>query len=250
MSTDSTANDTRWRRLAEAAGSLEVADLLKLAQETFGRKIAFASSMGLEDQALTDLLSKHAPGIAIFTIDTGRLPQETYSLIEQTRERYGLRLEVLFPQRQEVEEMVALHGPNLFHRSVESRKLCCRVRKVDVLRRRLIGLDAWLSGLRREQSVMRNQLQKVQWDAGNGLAKINPLADWTTQQIWDYIRANNVPYNALHDQGYSSIGCAPCTRAISPGEDIRAGRWWWESPEHKECGLHVVDGRLTRRSTH
>jgi phosphoadenosine phosphosulfate reductase len=164
-------------------------------------------------------------------------------LIEKTRRRYGLEIEVLVPDRLQVEAMAAWHGADLFYDSVENRKLCCHVRKVNVLKRELAGLDAWICGLRREQSVTRTDVQRVEWDDANGLIKINPLADWTTQQVWDYIRANDVPYNVLHDSGYPSIGCAPCTRAIAAGEDIRAGRWWWESPEHKECGLHLGDGK-------
>ncbi len=224
---------------------LSVEELLGVVARRFGDRVVFASSFGLEDQVLADLLSKVAPGIAIFTIDTGRLPQETYDVIEATRERYGKQIEILFPDRQEVEQMVLAQGPNLFGQSVENRKLCCHVRKVNVLRRRLAGLDAWICGLRREQSVTRAELQRIQDDAER--IKINPLADWTTQQVWDYIRANDVPYNALHDSGYPSIGCEPCTRAVREGEDIRSGRWWWEEPRHKECGLHVEDGRLVRK---
>jgi phosphoadenosine phosphosulfate reductase len=226
---------------------LSALELLSLVARRFGDRVAFASSFGLEDQVLADLLSKVAPGIAIFTIDTGRLPQETYDVIEATRERYGARIEVLFPDRQEVEQMVLAQGPNLFRQSVESRKFCCHVRKVNVLRRRLADLDAWICGLRREQSITRTELQRIQWDEA-GLIKINPLADWTTQQVWEYVRANGVPYNALHDKGYPSIGCAPCTRAVGQGEDIRSGRWWWEQPQHKECGLHVVAGKLVRKA--
>lgn len=226
---------------------LSALELVSLVGRRFGDRVVLASSFGLEDQVLVDLLSKAAPGIGVFTIDTGRLPQETYDVIDATRSRYATKIEVLFPDRQEVQEMVAANGVNLFLHSVGNRKLCCRVRKVNVLRRGLVGRDAWICGLRREQSVTRTELQRIQWDEA-GLIKINPLADWTTQQVWEYIRANDVPYNALHDKGCPSIGCSPCTRAVLDGEDIRSGRWWWEEPQHKECGLHVVDGKLVSKA--
>jgi phosphoadenosine phosphosulfate reductase len=233
--------------LRERLGALDASDLLKEASLTFGKRIALASSLGAEDQVLTEMLARVAPGVCVFTLDTGRLPQETYDLIDATRKRYGIQIEVLFPDRQAVEAMVNAKGANLFYDSVEDRKACCHVRKVVPLRRKLAGLDAWITGLRREQAVTRQEVRTVEWDAGNGLVKINPLADWTADQVWEYIRRNNVPHNALHDQGYPSIGCVPCTRAVEPGQDIRAGRWWWESPRHKECGLHVVDGQLVRK---
>jgi phosphoadenosine phosphosulfate reductase len=150
---------------------------------------------------------------------------------------------VFFPQPDAVQSMVAEHGMNLFYHSVENRKLCCGVRKMEPLRRALSGLDAWVTGLRREQSVTRTAVHKIEWDEGNKLVKVNPLVEWTQDDVWKYIRENNVPYNALHDRGYPSIGCAPCTRAVQPGEHERAGRWWWEHPETKECGLHVVERR-------
>ena len=221
--------------------------LLTWAAQQFGGRVAFASSLGAEDQVLTDLIARVAPSTPMFTIDTGRLPQETYDLLEDTSARYGLAIEVLFPDPADVEPMVCRRGPNLFRRGVEDRKLCCHVRKVKPLQRRLAGLEAWICGLRREQAVTRQSIQKIEWDEAFGLYKINPLADWTEQQVWDYIRKNGVPYNSLHDQGYPSIGCAPCTRAVKPGEDLRAGRWWWENPEHKECGLHVKDGKIVSR---
>lgn len=222
--------------------------LLAFVARKFTGRIAFASSFGAEDQVLVDILAKAAPAIPVFTIDTGRLPQETLDLVEATNMHYGTEIEVLTPDAGEVAVMVAEHGGDLFYDSIESRRLCCHVRKVNVLKARLSRLDAWICGLRREQSVTRGDVQRIEWDAANGLVKINPLVDWTTSQVWDYIRAHNVPYNALHDRGYPSIGCGPCTRAVAAGEDIRAGRWWWEQPEHKECGLHVVDGRLVRKT--
>jgi phosphoadenosine phosphosulfate reductase len=228
------------------AQSLDAEGLLELAAGMFGDRIALASSFGTEDQVLTDLLARNSLPVAVFTLDTGRLPQETYDLIDATRARYGIAVEVLFPDRADIEQLVGRGGVNLFRGSIEDRKACCHARKVLPLRRKLSKLDAWITGLRREQSITRQEVRRVEWDAANGLVKVNPLADWTAERVWDYIRRNNVPYSALHDQGYPSIGCAPCTRAVAPGQDIRAGRWWWEQPEHKECGLHVVDGKLVQ----
>jgi phosphoadenosine phosphosulfate reductase len=225
--------------VAAATAGLDAEGLLAHVAKRFAGRIALASSFGAEDQVVTDLLLKVAPEVPIFTLDTGRLPQETYDVIEATREKYGVAIEMLCPDATALEEMVRRHGPNLVRETVELRRLCCRVRKVEPLRRRLAELDAWICGLRREQAATRTEVQRVEWDEANGLIKINPLADWSTDQVWDYIRARGVPYNRLHDAGYPSIGCAPCTRAVASGEDIRAGRWWWESPEHKECGLHT-----------
>jgi phosphoadenosine phosphosulfate reductase len=207
-------------------------------------RLVLASSLSIEDQVLTHLACVVDPKPRIFTLDTGRLFPETYETMERTMQRYGFCYEVLSPDTHELEEMVHAHGPNLFYRSVELRKLCCAVRKTRPLRRVLSTADAWMCGLRREQSVTRRSVEKVEWDETFGLLKINPLVDWTEQQVWEYIRENEIPYHPLHDQGFPSIGCASCTRAVEPGEDIRAGRWWWESPEHKECGLHVRDGRV------
>ncbi|MGH7340721.1 MAG: phosphoadenylyl-sulfate reductase, partial [Candidatus Rokuibacteriota bacterium] len=176
----------------------------------------------------------------IFTLDTGRLHGETYALIDAIRDRHGISIEVFFPRADAVESMVRGHGVNLFYRSVENRTQCCRVRKVEPLGRALAGLDAWITGLRREQTVTRGKARKAEIDTDHdGLVKINPLVDWSSGDVWAYIRAHDVPYNALHDQGYPSIGCAPCTRPVAPGEDLRAGRWWWEQDSAaKECGLH------------
>ncbi len=200
--------------------------------------IAVASSLGAEDQVLTDLAVQAAPRVSIFTLDTGRIFQETYNLIEKTNRRYGIQIEMLFPDYREVEHICREEGPNLFYRSIESRKRCCRVRKILPLRRKLSELKAWVCGLRRDQSVTRKELQKIEWDGGNGLIKINPLAECGEEEIWTYIRKKKVPYNELHDRGFPSIGCAPCTRAVEEGDDVRAGRWWWEDPVLKECGLH------------
>jgi phosphoadenosine phosphosulfate reductase len=225
--------------LAAQAEPLPAQEVIRLANERFGRRVALSSSFGAEDMVLIDMLMRVNPKARIVTLDTGRLPQETYNVMDATREKYGAVIEVFFPRAEAVQAMVAEHGVNLFYHSIENRKLCCGVRKTEPLRRALSGLDAWITGLRRDQSVTRTGVQKVEWDDANTLIKINPLADWTLDEVWKYIRDNNVPYNALHDRGYPSIGCAPCTRAIQPGEDQRAGRWWWEHPETKECGLHV-----------
>lgn len=214
-------------------------EVLIWADETLGNKVALASSFGAEDVVLIDMWLKINPKARIFTLDTGRLPQETYNVIAEICQRYKIDIEFYFPDTQQTEEMLNKYGPNLFYESVELRKLCCNIRKVQPLNKALSKLDAWVCGLRREQSVTRTEVKKLELDEGhNGIVKINPLADWTEKQVWDYIKENNVAYNALHDKNYPSIGCAPCTRPIRPGEDIRAGRWWWEKPESKECGLH------------
>ncbi|MDR1672453.1 MAG: phosphoadenylyl-sulfate reductase [Bacteroidales bacterium] len=205
---------------------------------TLGDKIALSSSLSIEDQVITDMMLKMKSDARIFTLDTGRLFPETYSLMDKTGLQYGVKIEIFFPDCVQVQEMVNTDGINLFYESVEKRKKCCRVRKLEPLQRAFSGLQAWICGLRREQSVTRQDMQMVEWDEGNHLLKINPLINWTEQQVWDYIRTHRVPYNKLHEQNYPSIGCQPCTRAIKDGEDVRAGRWWWESPEHKECGLH------------
>ena len=201
-------------------------------------KIALSSSLGIEDQVLTDMIVKADKSTRIFTLDTGRLFPETYSLIDKTNIKYDIHLEVLFPDYMEVEKMVKEEGINLFYKGIDQRKACCRVRKLDPLKRAFQGLEVWICGLRKEQSITRQAVQLIEWDENNGLIKLNPLIHFTEDQVWDYIKKNHVPYNKLHDQGFPSIGCQPCTRAIQPGEDIRAGRWWWENPDQKECGLH------------
>ncbi|MFP5344182.1 MAG: phosphoadenylyl-sulfate reductase [Gammaproteobacteria bacterium] len=200
---------------------------------------ALASSLGAEDMVLADVICKHAPAIEIFTLDTGRLPEEAYRLIQLIRSRYGRALTIYFPRAEAVQQYVAQHGPNAFYESVELRKACCHMRKVEPLQRALQGKKAWITGLRRQQSAARKDLALSEWDEEHGLRKFNPLADWTRDEVWRYIRHFDVPYNVLHDKGYASIGCAPCTRAITAGEDERAGRWWWEQESAKECGLHV-----------
>ena len=202
--------------------------------------VCFANSLGAEDMVLTDLIAKHKFDISIFSLDTGRLPQATYDLMQELGKHYGVPLKVYFPDNAAVEEYVTQNGVNGFYNSVESRKACCFVRKVEPLRRALQGKGAWITGMRRDQAVTRGTLEVSAYDADNRLQKFNPLLDWSNKDVWAYIRKYNVPYNKLHDQFYPSLGCAPCTRSITMGEDIRAGRWWWENPEDKECGLHAA----------
>jgi phosphoadenosine phosphosulfate reductase len=216
-------------------------EVLEWALSELHPSIALAWS-GAEDVAVVDMMVKINPKARIFTLDTGRLNPETYDVIDRVREKYGIELEVMFPDSGAVEEMVREKGVNLFYESVDNRKLCCKTRKVQPLRRQLGTLSAWVTGLRADQAVTRSELKKVEIDeAFGGIIKVNPLAGWSHEDVWNYIRANDVPYNELHDKGYPSIGCAPCTRVVEEGEDIRAGRWWWESPETKECGLHVKE---------
>ena len=200
--------------------------------------VTFANSLGAEDMVLTDLITKHQPDIEMFSLDTGRLPQETYDLMQEVRERYSVPLKIYFPDAKQIEEYVARNGVNGFYDSVENRKGCCHIRKVEPLKRALAGKRAWITGMRHEQAVTRAGLEVSAFDADHGLQKFNPLLEWTNAEVWEYLKQNDVPYNKLHDQFYPSIGCAPCTRAVTPGEDIRSGRWWWENSENKECGLH------------
>lgn len=230
-----------WGTKSEELERLSAEDLLRWALETFQPRIALASSLQAEESVLIDLMHRlRGSDFRVFTLDTGRLNQETYDCMDALRERYGIKIDVFFPAAERVEKMVKEHGLNLFYKSAELRKSCCGIRKVEPLSRALKNLDAWMTGLRREQAVTRGGVQKVEIDRDHGgIVKINPLADWSQKQVWNYIAAHEVPYNKLHDLGYPSIGCAPCTRAIKPWEDIRAGRWWWEQPETKECGLHM-----------
>ncbi|WP_024955791.1 phosphoadenylyl-sulfate reductase [Sulfurospirillum arcachonense] len=205
--------------------------------------IAFASSLGAEDQVLTDILHSISDDAKIFTLDTGRLPKETYDLIEKTNVKYKKNIKIYFPQADKVEALVNEKGMFSFYNSIDERKECCYIRKIEPLKRALKGLDIWITGLRREQSITRDSMEILERDEGNGLLKLNPLIDWSEEEVWEHIKKNNVPYNKLHDQGYPSIGCQPCSRAVQEGADIRSGRWWWENPEHKECGLHVKENK-------
>lgn len=220
----------------------EVRTLLDSVQKDYS-PAAFANSFGAEDMVLTDLIARHYPGIEMFTLDTGRLPEETYTLMKEVADRYGIRVPVYFPEPAAVEAYVAQNGPNAFYESVDLRKRCCHIRKVEPLKRALSGKRAWITGLRRDQAPTRKNLTESEFDAENGLQKFSPLLDWSESDVWAYLKQFDVPYNALHDKGYTSIGCAPCTRAITRGEDVRAGRWWWEDPAVKECGLHPGKSR-------
>jgi len=221
--------------------SLDPQQLLTWALKTFAPKIALSCSFGApEGLVLLDMMHRIDPAARVFVLDTGRLPQATYDLIDRVRDRYDKRVEVIFPEARAVETMVQTKGMNLFYESIENRQLCCRLRKVEPLNRYLAGLDAWVTGLRRDQGVTREDTAKVQIDAQHGgIVKVNPIADWTHDQVQGYVRQHNVPTNRLHAEGYPSVGCDPCSRAIKPGDDPRAGRWWWESPETRECGIHV-----------
>lgn len=214
---------------------------LSWAAEQLGPSLTLASSFGPEDMVLIDAIAKRDLPIRVITLDTGRLPEQTYTLIDATQARYpNLNLEVFFPEAQDIEALSREQGINGFYKSVEARRQCCHVRKVLPLKRALSGANAWITGMRAEQSATRTHIARVELDLANGsIIKLNPLLSWTRAQLWDHIKAHDIPYNALHDQGYPSLGCAPCTRAVAPGEDERAGRWWWEQPTQKECGLHV-----------
>ena len=198
-----------------------------------------ATSLGAEDQVLTDMICKIDKSTKIFTLDTGRVFPETYKVLDESNKKYNINIEVYFPKGEAVEEMVNTNGINLFYDSIENRKQCCGVRKIEPLKRALNTIDIWITGLRKDQSVTRFFTPLVEWDEGNNVLKVNPLLAWSEKDVWKYIKDNDVPYNDLHDKGFPSIGCQPCTRAIEKGEDVRAGRWWWEQPDQKECGLHV-----------
>lgn len=208
--------------------------------------IALASSFSLEDQVVTDMILRQNPKGRIFTLDTGRMFQESYDVMEETAERYGVTIEVCFPETTDIVDLLERSGPNSFYKSVENRKECCHLRKVKPLKKKLSTLTAWMTGLRAQQSVTRDELNVIQWDETFSLIKVNPIVRWSEEELWSYVKERKIPYNRLHDQSYPSIGCLPCTRPVNPGEDVRAGRWWWEQPEHKECGLHIVNGKLVR----
>jgi thioredoxin-dependent adenylylsulfate APS reductase len=253
MTSQAPAIETQTPLLADSlraeieGGDLERLDpqaLLAWGIQRFHPRLVLSCSFGApEGLVLLDLMHRIEPASRVFVLDTGRLPQATHDLIDRVRERYGKEIEVVFPDPRAVQEMVRRHGQNLFFESVEKRQLCCRLRKVEPMRRYFAEarVDAWVAGLRREQSVTRQDARKVEIDATHGLVKLNPLVDWTDQQVWEYVREHNVPVNRLHREGYPSVGCDPCSRAIRPGEDPRAGRWWWENPDTKECGIHVEE---------
>lgn len=231
-------NELEIKKLNEEFKGKSPEAVIAFAVEKFGDKIALSTSLGAEDQALTYMVVNINPNTRIFTLDTGRLFPETYDLLSRTSKKYKKEIEVFFPEKELVQEMVKAKGVNLFYDSIENRKQCCHVRKIEPLQRAFKGLDAWICGLRAQQAVTRSNAQVFEWDEVNNIVKINPLVDWSEEQLWDYLKQNKIPYNKLHDKGYPSIGCQPCTRAVMEGEDIRAGRWWWEQPDTKECGLH------------
>ena len=231
---------------AEISAGASPETVLRWAYETFPR-MAIVASFQAESSVLIDMASRIRPDANVITLDTGRLPQQTYDMIDRVRDRYGIDVKVVSPDAADLQEMVGSHGANLFLRSVEMRRLCCDVRKSRPLARALVGYDAWVTGLRRQQAPTRAQTAVVAPDPEQtGLTKIAPLASWTKDQVWSYIRENDLPYHSLYDAGYTSIGCAPCTRATTAGEDERAGRWWWEQNEVKECGLHWTEQRVSR----
>jgi phosphoadenosine phosphosulfate reductase len=227
-------------KLAEEFETKSAQDVLRWALDTFGMKIGLASSFGAEDVVIIDMMAQIDKNrTKVFTLETGRLNQETYDVMDAIRAKYGIPIEAYFPEQKEVEEMIRSKGMNLMYENVDNRKLCCEIRKVHPLNRALSTLDGWITGLRRDQVATRSTTRKIEIDtAHGGIIKLNPISDWSSNIVWDYIHKNNVPYNKLHDKGFPSIGCEPCTRAVMPGEDPRAGRWWWESAAQKECGLH------------
>lgn len=216
-------------------------EVLRHFMQQYDNRIALSSSLSIEDQVILHMMWQISKNVKVFTLDTGRLFPETYALIDATNQFFGIKIDVYFPDNRQVEDMVKTHGINLFYHSIENRKLCCQIRKIEPLKRALKGLEAWVCGLRKDQSVTRFYTQMIEWDETHQLLKINPLVNWSEKQVRDYIKQYNIPYNPLHDKGFPSIGCQPCTRAIEEGEDVRAGRWWWETPEHKECGLHIKE---------
>lgn len=244
---DRASDDAIVRALADAASPFE---LLRRALAHFGGDLRIACSLGVEDMLIVHEASRAGASIGVtprvFLLDTGRLHQETYDQLDRVRDRYRLDVEIYAPDTVAVQDLLRKKGPNSFYESVDDRKECCGVRKVEPLRRALDGARAWVTGLRRDQSPTRAEIGLVERDAGNGgVWKLSPLARWSEREVWSFVEANGVPTHPLHARGFPSIGCAPCTRAIAPGEDVRAGRWWWEDPNHKECGLHRRDARVT-----
>ena len=240
-STKQIFTDTQLAEINEKLEAATTQNILDWVDETFGNKAAQMSSFGLEDQALFHIYWTVNHNARLMTLDTLRLPTETYSLFDQTKLRYGVNVEFFYPDMTAVANMVKEKGNNLFYIGRANREFCCGVRKVEPLGRALAGLDCWVTGLRRDQGMDRGSINIVEWDAAHNNYKVNPLANWTFDKVKEFVKENEIPYNELHDKGYPSLGCAPCTRAIESGEDIRAGRWWWESdPNAKECGIHIV----------
>ncbi len=219
--------------------TLSAQEIVKYFLHDYDGKMVFSSSFGVEDQVLTHMILSEDKEANIFTLDTGRLHPQTYDVMDRTNVKYGVKIDVYFPNTKDVEDLYKTQGINGFYESVENRTTCCGVRKIEPLKRALRGYDVWITGLRASQSITRSDLRVVEYDDLNRIIKVSPLLLWSLEDVWDFVKQNKVPYNTLHDEGYPSIGCAPCTRAIEAGEDVRSGRWWWESPEHKECGLHL-----------
>jgi len=226
------------KELQKKLENKSIEEQLRILEEEFRGKIVFSTSLGQEDQVITDYIFRNSIDIKVFSLDTGRLFEETYKVLQRTNEKYYKKIQVYFPEYEQVEKLVSTKGPYSFYESVENRKECCNIRKVVPLNKALAGMHCWITGLRAEQSAARNDLPLISWDEHYQLYKFNPLKDWKLEQVVEYLNENSVPYNPLHDKGFISIGCAPCTRAIQPGEDIRQGRWWWEDNTKKECGLH------------
>ncbi len=219
--------------------NLSAQDIVNYFLHEYDGETVFSSSFGVEDQVLTHMILTEDKNANIFTLDTGRLHPQTYDVMDRTNIKYGVKIDVYFPDTSKVQELYKTQGVNGFYESVENRTTCCAVRKIEPLQRALRGYDVWITGLRASQSVTRKDMQVVEYDELNRVIKVNPLLYWSLEDVWDFVKQNMVPYNELHDMGFPSIGCAPCTRAVEAGEDIRSGRWWWENPEHKECGLHL-----------
>lgn len=223
----------------EAIENKSITEILDYVATQFPGKVIFTTSFGIEDQVLTHYIFTNNLPIRVVSIDTGRMFEETYKVFNRTRERYNKEIEVMFPKHEAVQELLSKKGPYSFYESIENRKECCNIRKVEPLRRALVDMEIWITGIRRDQNQNRTDMHMLEWDEGYGLYKINPLIEWTLQDVEDFLKKENIPYNSLHDKGFVSIGCAPCTRAIQPGDDFRAGRWWWENNSGKECGLHT-----------
>ncbi|MBC7757443.1 MAG: phosphoadenylyl-sulfate reductase [Phormidesmis sp. FL-bin-119] len=226
--------------LLQGIKGLGVVESLKYVADLYPGKIVFSTSFGWEDQVISHIIFKNDLPIKVFTLETGRLFPETYYVWNRTLEMYGKQIHAYYPNTQAVENMISTKGPSSFYESVENRKECCGIRKVEPLKRALAGNSVWITGIRADQSMNREHMDNVEWDEGNQLLKCHPIFDWTLEQVKEFIRENNIPYNSLHDKGFPSIGCAPCTRAVREGEDFRAGRWWWEDQSKKECGLHTT----------
>ena len=228
------------QNLLQGIKGLGIVESLKYISDLYPDKVVFSTSFGLEDQVISHIIFKNDLPVKVFTLETGRLFPETYYVWNRTLEMYGKQIYAYYPNTQALENMISSKGPSSFYESVENRKECCGIRKVEPLKRALAGNSVWITGIRADQSLNRVHMDNVEWDEGNQLLKFHPIFDWTLEQVKEYIRENNIPYNPLHDKGFPSIGCAPCTRAVREGEDFRAGRWWWEDQSKKECGLHTT----------